>query len=132
MPRMLLIKIALWLCVTTAFGAQTSGATATAQSNTEAALTIKCQTIEVFVAEWPGASVVVFHQRDKADGPKLGELLKKYSGQEIEFETADGKTHRATVERLKSCFGRGLLVFASDEANLGMKEDFVLHFVNHK
>ena len=87
--------------------------------------------MEVIVAEWPGASVVIFHQRDKADGRKLSELLKKYAGQEVQFETGDGKQHRATVARMKTCFGRGLLIFASDEATLGLKEEFILRFGNH-
>lgn len=75
--------------------------------------------------------MLIFHQRDKADGPKLGELLQKYTGQEAEFETGDGKLHRATVERIRSCFGRGLLIYAADEASLEVKEDFILHFGNH-
>jgi hypothetical protein len=94
-------------------------------------LTVNCSTMEVMVAEWPGASVVIFHQRDKADGRKLSELLKKYAGQEVQFETGDGKQHRATVARMKTCFGRGVLIFVSDEANLGVKEEFILRFDNH-
>src|SRR5258708_26108486 len=62
--------------------------------------TVNCRTMEVFVAKWKGASVVIFHQSDKDNGPKLAELLQKYTGQEVEFDTADGKRHRATVERI--------------------------------
>jgi hypothetical protein len=88
--------------------------------------TVVCRVMEVVVAERLGATVVIFHQRDKADGPRLGELLRAYSGAEIEFETRDGQCHRATVTRIKSCFGRGLLIFRADEARLTEKEDFVL------
>lgn len=87
---------------------------------------IDCRVMEVFVAEQLGATAVIFHQREKADGPRLGELLLAHSGQEAEFKTRDGRWHRATVVRLKSCFGRGLLLFAASEAKLAEREDFVL------
>lgn len=128
--RTLLCTVTL-LFLSPAAMAQTNTGTAPSQPEKAEPETVNCRTMEVFVAEWPGASVVIFHQRDKAAGPKLGELLKKYTGQEVEFETGDGKRHRATVERIKSCFGRGLLIFASDEANLGVKEEFILRFGNH-
>ena len=111
--------------------AQTHAETASPQPEKVDPLTVNCRTMEIFVAERPGASVVIFHQRDKADARKLSELLQKYASLEVEFETGDGKRHRATVGRLKSCFGRGLLIFAPDEANLGVKEDFILRFGNH-
>ncbi len=90
--------------------------------------TIVCRVMEAFVAERLGATAVIFHQRDKADGPRLGELLLAHSGAEMEFETGDGKRHHATVVRMKSCFGRGLLLFAAREAKLAEKDDFVLRF----
>ena len=91
-------------------------------------MTINCRVMEVIIAERVGAMAVIFHQRDKADGPRLGELLLAHSGEEVEFETVDGRRHRATVARMKSCFGRGLLIFAAGEAKLAEKEDFVLRF----
>jgi hypothetical protein len=90
--------------------------------------TINCRAMEVFVAERLGATAVIFHQRDKADGPRLGKLLLTYSGEEVDFETRDGQRHRATAARMKSCFGRGLLIFAAGEAKLAEKEGFVLRF----
>jgi len=110
--------------------AQTDTGAASPQPAKVDALAVTCRTMEVFVADRPGASVVIFHQSHKSDGPKLGELLKKYSGREVEFETGDGKTHRAMIARMKSCFGRGVLIFASDEATLGVKEEFILRFGN--
>jgi hypothetical protein len=85
---------------------------------------VACRVMEVFVAERLGATAVIFHQRDKADGPRLGELA--HSGAEVEFQTRDGRWHRATVGRMKSCFGRGLLLFAAGEANLAENDEFVL------
>jgi hypothetical protein len=89
---------------------------------------ITCRAMEVFEAQRIGATAVIFHQRDKADGPRLGELLMAHSGEEVEFVAADGQRHTATVARVKSCFGRGLLLFATKEAKLAAKDDFVLHF----
>jgi len=89
---------------------------------------VACRVLEVFVAEQPAATVVIFHQRDKADGARLGDLLLAHSGCEVEFVTDDGKAHRARVFRMKSCFGRGLLVLASGSARLAEKDDFVLRF----
>jgi hypothetical protein len=106
--------------------------TARAQQEAKEGTTITCRAMEVFVAGPIGATAVIFHQRDKADGPRLGELLMAHSGEEVEFETADGKRHPATVGRVKSCFGRGLLLFASKEATLAAKGDFVLHFAAKK
>lgn len=90
--------------------------------------TIACRAMEVFQAERLGATAVIFHQRDKADGPRLGELLLAHSGEDVEFETHDGHTHRAKVSRVKSCFGRGLLLFATSDAQLAAEDDFILRF----
>jgi hypothetical protein len=64
-------------------------------------------------------TVVVFHQRDKADSERLGALLRRSSDGPAEYQRseADG-WHAATVARLKSCFGRGLLILPSGSAQL--------------
>ena len=90
--------------------------------------TIECRVMEVFLGKQLGTTAVILHQLDKADGPRLSELLKAHSGAEVEFETRDGRRHRGTVMRMKSCFGRGLLLFAATEAKLAEKDDFVLRF----
>ena len=89
---------------------------------------IPCRVMEVFTAEHLGTTAIVFHQRDKADGSRLGELLLAHSGEDIEFETRDGRRHRAMVARMKSCFGRGLLLYSSREAALAPNETFVIIF----
>ena len=89
---------------------------------------ISCRAMEVFVSKPLGVTAVLFHQSDKADGPRLGELLLAHTGEQVEIETPDGKRHAATVERVKSCFGRGLLLFATKEAELAANQDFVVQF----
>ena len=84
--------------------------------------------MEVFTARQLGTTAVIFHQLDKADASRLSDLLKVYSATQVEFETRDGRKHRATVMRMKTCFGRGLLLFPSAEAGLGENYDFMLRF----
>ena len=87
---------------------------------------ITCRVIEAFEAGSLGVRVVLFHQRDKADGPRLGALLLGHSGEEMEFETRDSQRHRAPVFRVKSCFGRGLLLVPASEVKLSEKDEFTL------
>ncbi|MBZ5670803.1 MAG: hypothetical protein LAO04_13875 [Acidobacteriia bacterium] len=87
---------------------------------------VTCRVVEAFEAGRLGVRAVVFHQRDRADGPRLGALLLAHSGEEMEFETRDGQRHRAPVFRVKSCFGRGLLVVPTSEVKLGEKDEFTL------
>ncbi len=94
----------------------------------QAANVIACRVMEAHASAEMRVVTVVFHQKDKNDGPRLGALLGKHSGASVEFQTADGAWHRAQVFRMKSCFGRGLLVFAAGEAQLAERREFVLKF----
>jgi hypothetical protein len=93
---------------------------------------ITCRAMEVFVSQPLGVTAVIFHQSEKSDGPRLGELLLAHTGEQVEFETPDGKKHAATVERVKNCFGRGLLLFRTEEAGISANQDFVVHFAAPK
>jgi hypothetical protein len=72
-------------------------------------------------------TIVVFNQRDKNDHVRLSELLKDQAGA-VEIKTSDGKWHKATVARLKSCFGRGLLFLSGDIQEPKDRDDFLLRF----
>ncbi len=102
-------------------GAQAQGAGTKAENET-----IPCRVVEAFEAGKLGVRTILFHQRDKADGPRLGALLLAHSGEEMEFETRDGQRHRAVVFRVKSCFGRGLLLVPMSEVKLGERDEFTL------
>ena len=97
------------------------------EKSLQPANTIACRVMEVHVNTELHVATVVFHQKNKNDGPRLGSLLAKYAGLSVEFQ-AGGAWHKAQVFRLKSCFGRGLLVFSSREAQLGEKAEFSLKF----
>ena len=87
---------------------------------------IICSVIEAFEEGRLGVRAIVFHQRDKADGPRLGSLLLAHSGTEMELETAGGRRYRATVFRVKSCFGRGLVLVPTTKLKLGEHDEFTL------
>lgn len=103
------------------------------QGDSESAATapgegIPCRVLEVHTSREPNVTVVVFHQQESQDRARLSASLRAHSGESIEFETRDGARHAATLLRLKSCFGRGLLLFPVGTATLAEKEAFVLRF----
>jgi hypothetical protein len=91
----------------------------------EAQNTIACSVLEVHTNVDLGVTAVIFHQEEKGEGPRLATLLTQHSGTSIEFQTQDGDWHKAEVARLKSCFGRGLLLFSSSGTRL--KEKAIFH-----
>jgi hypothetical protein len=101
----------------------------TAQANSAAtANTVACSVLEAHSLVQPALTVVVFHQRDKIDQERLGDLLRRRSDSSVEFQTEDGAWHSATVVRLKSCFGRGMLIFPAGAARLEERGNFLLKF----
>ena len=87
---------------------------------------IICRVMEAFEEGRLGVRAIVFHQRDKADGPRLGSLLLAHSGKEMELETTGGRRYRATVFRVKSAFGRGLVLIPTSKLKLGEHDEFTL------
>ena len=75
--------------------------------------TIACRALETHTDDGLKVTVVVFHQRDEAQRSQLAELLRGHSGQMVEVQASDGSWRRARMLRLKSCFGRGLLMLAA-------------------
>ena len=96
----------------------------TAANSNPASQTILCRALEVKMDPKTAVTVVLFHQASKADGPALGELLRSNEGANVEFVTSDGKPHSATLFRLDTCFGRGLLIFSTATARLSSHEQF--------
>jgi hypothetical protein len=73
-----------------------------------------------------GVRAIIFHQRNKADGPRLGSLLLAHSGQEMELEATGGQRYRGAVFRVKSAFGRGLVLVPVSKLKLGKSDEFTL------
>jgi hypothetical protein len=72
--------------------------------------TIACRVLEAHSDDELKVTVVVFHQRDETQRSQLADLLRGHSGQIVEVQAADGAWRRARMVRLKTCFGRGLLL----------------------
>ena len=87
-----------------------------------------CRVLEAKTVERMNVAVVLFHQAQKSDGERLGQLLRQHDGASVEFETSDARPHAATVLRLGTCFGRGLLVFPAADARLAKQDQFWLRF----
>lgn len=91
-----------------------------------AAPAIPCRALEVHTDAKLGVTIVVFHQRDDGDRDRVGALLRSHDGEAIEFRTGDGASHSATLMRLKSCFGRGLLLIGAGAPRVAEKDEFLL------
>jgi len=72
--------------------------------------TIACRALETHTDDKLNVTVVVFHQRDETQRSQLAELLRGHTGQMVEVRASDGSWRHARLLRLKSCFGRGLLM----------------------
>lgn len=86
--------------------------------------TIACHVIESKTAATPSVELVVFHHAEAAAREQLGAFLQNHDGASGEFEIAGGGRQPATVFRLKSCFGRGLLVFPAARVHLARGQTF--------
>ncbi len=89
---------------------------------------VACRVLEVETSPQNALTLVVFHHRDAQERELLGTLLRERSGTSVHFQTADGAWHKATVLRLKSCFGRGLLLFSAGAPHLTERDNFLLKF----
>ena len=106
------------------------GLSAAPQENSQAQTTIACSILEIHASRDLGVSAAVFHQANKDDAARFGALMKEYAADaSVEFQTKDGVWHKASSARLKSSFGRGLLLFASASAQLKDKDTFLLRFL---
>jgi len=93
--------------------------------------TIACRALEVHTDNELKVTVVVFHQRDEAERSQLATLLRGHSGEMVEVQAGDGTWRRARMMRLKSCFGRGLLLLTAPAA-FSERADFVLRLLSAK
>ena len=111
-------------------GAPASAARFTAQGAAESTTpnAIACKILEAKTAGAVRVTAAVFHQAESAQREELGTWLRAHDGAEVEFEAAGGQWHAATVFRLRTCFGRGLLIFSAAEAKLEQGVTIQLRF----
>ena len=96
-----------------------------AQAAPPDAETIACRALEAHTDNELKVTAIVFHQRDQVQRAELATLLRGHSGEWVEVQAADGTWRRAHMLRLKSCFGRGLLLLPAP-APISEGGDFVL------
>jgi|GEM_PF-843589 hypothetical protein len=87
---------------------------------------IACRVMEVGTSRPFGISIAIFHYRDAAERDQLGTFLRRYDGTTVEFQAKNSAWQRATLLRLKTCFGRGLLIFPVSEAHLARGDELML------
>jgi hypothetical protein len=91
-----------------------------------------CRVLEVHANKDPGIVLVIFHQRDKQDQPRFAALLKQSSGGTIQIRPSGAQWQSAAVIRLKSCFGRGMLILPAGTTSLKERADLVVKFTEAK
>lgn len=89
---------------------------------------IECRALESHKSSHPTVDVVVFHQSRKEDQERLGSMLRGLAGENVELQTGGEKWIQVSVFRLKSCFGRGLLVLLADAPPMQDGATFLLRF----
>jgi hypothetical protein len=77
---------------------------------------VACRVMERHADKEHSTVLILFHQRDKPDQPKLKEFLLQHDGGTIQIQIGAGEWQKATVWRIRNCFGRGLLVLPDTAA----------------
>ncbi len=77
---------------------------------------IACRVMERHVDKERGIVLILFHQRDKPDQPRLKDFLLQHDGGTIEIQAGSADWQKVTVWRIRNCFGRGLFVVPDNAA----------------
>jgi hypothetical protein len=77
---------------------------------------IPCRVMERHMDKEHGLALVLFHQQNKPDQPRLKDFLVQHDGGTIEIQTGSADWQKVAVWRIRNCFGRGLLVVADSAA----------------
>lgn len=93
---------------------------------------VTCRILEVHANKDPGVVLVIFHQRDKQDQPRFAALLKQSNGGAIQIRPAGAQWQTVPVIRLKSCFGRGMLILPAGTTSLKEHADLMVRFPDAK
>lgn len=103
-------------------------ATSKASLAAPAGSVVHCRVMEAAASAQFHVRLAIFHYRDAADRARLGALLRQYDGDAVQFQAGDSTWQSATLLRLKTCFGRGLLVFSTSAPPLVAKQEIVIRF----
>lgn len=88
-------------------------------------VTIACRALEVHADPDLKTVIVVFRARDEAQRAELAVLVRNHSGDMVEIQGTAGKWQSARMFRLRTCFGRGLLLVPVP-SSLAEQSEFLL------
>ena len=91
---------------------------------------MECRVLETHANATPAAVVVIFHQQQKQDQPRLAALIKENSGSVADIQIGGAAWTKVTVFRLKTAFGRGMFLLSPDSGNLKDGDTFRIRFSN--
>jgi len=103
--------------------------TAAHQSTAAQPGVVDCRVLETHTGSAPAVLVVIFHQNKKQDQPRLAELLKQHSGSSAEVQVGTGAWTKVNVFRLRTAFGRGMLLLPAGSMALKDGDTFHIRFV---
>jgi hypothetical protein len=89
---------------------------------------VDCKVLEAHTSPAPAVLVVIFHQNKKQDQPRLAELLKQRSGSSAEVQIGAGAWTKVSVFRLRTAFGRGMLLLPAGSMPLKDGDTFRIRF----
>ena len=89
---------------------------------------LDCKVLEAHAGSAPAVVVVIFHQTKKQDQPRLEELLKQHSGSNAEVQVGAGAWTKVNVFRLRTAFGRGMLLLPAGAPAMKDGDTFRIRF----
>lgn len=124
------LKSGLAVCVcTVAFAVPSLWARQSAsRPNPASESIVQCRVLEAHASTLPAVLVVIFHQQEKKDQPRLSALIKANSGSDAEIQIGGATWTKAPMYRLRTCFGRGMLILAAGNAALKDGDTFRIRF----
>ena len=114
--RFIYIPLVILLLAITAPPTSEAHAAPQAAAPTHQSGSIACRVMERHADKEHSTVLILFHQRDKPDQSKLKEFLLQHDGATIQIQIGAGEWQKATVWRIRNCFGRGLLVLPDTAA----------------
>ncbi len=91
--------------------------------------TVQCRVLEAHASAAPAVLVIIFHQQQKQDQPRLSALIKENSGSDAEVQSGGGAWTKSIVFRLRTCFGRGMLILPPGDKALKDGDTFRIRFL---
>jgi hypothetical protein len=108
-----------------------AGRPASLNNSDSSSAVIECRVLEAHASAAPAALVVIFHQKEKQDQPRLAALIKENSGSDAEIQIRGTVWTKVTVFRLRTSFGRGMFLLPNGSGKLQDGDTFRIRFLEH-